>query len=246
MFDHLQLSITYFEPCDLVGTDDADLRAASAANWRSRGWTPIELHREDADRHTLAQPFEDCIRHLPTVNWPEFDWASFRRYLALATWFQDNPSAAYVCFHDWDLFNRKLSPGDLLPSAAANGITLLTGQNPECYGALLLNRHAASVLPLLIMEVCPRPELTLHLADGRKHMSDYIFLGWLLRWSHLAGELVCQQLFDPMLLDDTREAMAMRASAAPLIHVSNAASRFNPHRPIPRAAAFAALSSFWP
>jgi hypothetical protein len=230
----------------MVGTDDADLRAAFHSNWTSRGWTPIQLDPATANRHPLAQTFSKTIPNLPTVNWPDYEAASWRRYLALAQWFNENPTQAHALFLDYDIFNRKLTPHDLLPHAAANGITLLTAHDPDAFGALLLNRHAASILPLLILAIAPLPELTLTLHDGRHHISDFLFLTWLRDWSHLANEFTCQQLFNPLLLADSRPAHAYRASALPLIHLSNAVTRFSPNNPAPRAPVFNALLSFFP
>jgi hypothetical protein len=186
-------------------------------------------------------------RQLPSINWPDFEAACWIRYAALAHWFDQNPRESHALFCDYDIFNRKFTVADVLPQAQSSGIIFLTTLHENlAAGACFLNRHAASILPQMILDVAPRQETWFTHHDGRLHTSDMSLSIWLHKWARLASSFPSQQPFDPILLDDTREAMAIRASAAPLIHLGNELTRFHPSRPVSRAAAFAALSSFFP
>jgi hypothetical protein len=243
MWNPLSVVLTYREPVPEIG-DEIDLRRAFAANWRSRGWTPVELDRSFADRHPLGPRLRQFVSCLPTTNWPTYEIASWMRYAAFAQWFTENPNEAAALCADDDIFNRKFTVADALEPFAANGLVVITGHNPVCYGALLGNRHALSLLPQMILDVAPL--LTYDPGDGRLHCSDYLFHGFLLDWARIASRLIAQQLFSTSLLANDPPAMAMRVSAAPLIHVSNAACTFHATSPVPRALAFQALSSFFP
>jgi hypothetical protein len=246
MFSPLHSALSYYEPCPKVGAQDLELRALHHQNWTARGWDHVELGRAEADRHPLAEPFQKMIASLPSINWPDYEIACWSRHLAVDTWFRENPHEALALAVDYDQFNAHLTPADLATQAAGCGITVITPPTPGPFGCFLLNRHVVSVLPTLMLEVAPREETWIHFPDGRKHVSDEIFMLWMLTWSHLAKTFVAQQVFDPTLLDDSDEARATRAQVQPLVHLSNASSRCHPTRPVVRAEAFAKLMTFFP
>lgn len=246
MFSPLHTALCFYEPVPEMNSDETLIRAAWHHNWASRGWSTVELSSRHADAHPLTPAIRNMAQtQIPTVISRNFETANWVRYAALAAWFDANPTESHAVFVDYDIFNRKLIAADLLDLARSFGITLLTAQNPEGFGAFLLNRHAASVLPTLILEVAPRQELWVQ-TDNGPHVSDYHFLKWLGHWSFLAHEHPAQTIFDPTIFDDSPDGANARAQCRELIHCSNATTFWHASRPTHRAAAFAALSTLWP
>lgn len=79
-------------------------------SWAKRGWYPVVLHREDAERHPFFKEFANSVLRLPTVNSVDYEMACYHRWLAVA-------AAGGGYMSDYDVINysyqARTPPSDL-------------------------------------------------------------------------------------------------------------------------------------
>lgn len=102
----------YFEPIDNPQFEEhAELVRMWKASWMKAGWDTVVLSRRHAEAHPAWAWFSDKVRTFPTINPPEYEFACFIRWLALAN--EMRPGEVGV-FGDYDVANCGFRPMDAI------------------------------------------------------------------------------------------------------------------------------------